>query len=137
MKTKINLSIGEVIITSKYLNNKSALWSDENNHNHLITIQYKGKKTTFEFWNSLSEGEIKTESSLLETLSAFIDDSMAGDMEYHDFCDEFGYDEEYGGVNKKPMKIYNSCVKMYKKYERLFSADIYDLSNEVHDIING
>lgn len=129
MKTTLNLSIGSIILSSVFLNNKKWDANDNNYNNHKITVSFNGKKLSFDFWNSLSEGEIKTEDSLIGALDCFLSDSNAGEQSFEDFCSEFGYDED----SRKAEKIHNSCIKSFDKFNRVFDCDLYDLSDELRE----
>ena len=121
-------------ITSVYKGTKN--WNfnkDINNYNnHIIYITNKETKQrcSFEYWGSVSIGEITTEQGLLDALFCFINDSIQAldGLEY--FIDEFGY--EY----KEGKKAYSQCCKSLEKYNRVFTEDIEDILNDLIDNYN-
>lgn len=122
-------------IESKFLNNKN--WNFGGNinnfNNHKITVVNleTKKRLSFEFWNSNAVGEIKTKSDLIEAFECFLSDACAAKNSLEDFCSEFGYELKDG------RKVYNACVKLLNKYDRVLSEyDIYDFINELNEYID-
>ena len=119
-------------ITSVYKGTKNWNMNINNYNNHMIYITNKetNKRCAFEYWNSIAEGEIKTEEGLIYALFCFINDSIHAldDLEY--FIDEFGY--EY----KEGKKAYNQCCKSLEKYHRVFTEDIEDILADLIDNYN-
>lgn len=119
-------------ITSVYKGTKNWNMNINNYNNHMIYITNKetNKRCAFEYWNSIAEGEIKTEEGLICALFCFINDSIHAldDLEY--FIDEFGY--EY----KEGKKAYNQCCKSLEKYHRVFTEDIEDILTDLIDNYN-
>ena len=119
-------------ITSVYEGTKNWNMNTNNYNNHMIYITNKetNKRCAFEYWSSISEGEIETEESLIFALFCFINDSIQAldSLEY--FIDEFGCEYEEGE------KIYNQCCKSLEKYNRVFTEDIEDILNDLIDNYN-
>ena len=121
-------------ITSVYKGTKN--WNfnkDINNYNnHIIYITNKETKQrcSFEYWGSVSIGEITTEQGLLDALFCFINDSSNAidDIDYFINC--FGYDYNEG------KRIYNLCKKSLDKFNRVFTEDICDILNDLIDNYN-
>ena len=132
MKTTLKLSIGLVTISSLFLNNKVSGWSKENYNNHKITVFFNGKKTSFEFWNSIQGGEMSDNSDLLGALNCFFNDAISGNMSFDEFCSEFGYDEDSSTAER----VHKTCIKSLKKVENIFDCDLYDLANDVSELEN-
>lgn len=126
MKTTYN----EYKITSVYKGTKN--WDFDtkldNYHNHMIYITNSktGKKCGFEYWNSIVEGEIVTEESLMNAVWCFIQDAISGQMDYNEFTSEFGELDD----NKK---VHKACQKSYEKYNRVFTEDIYDILEDLEN----
>ena len=133
MKTTINTTAaGQITINSTFLNNKSWSGNEQNWNNHKITILHNGKKTTFQFWGSIQKPEITTDEENIFALYCFLRDSEAASNSFKDFCNEFGYDED----SRRAEKIYKSCEKSLKKFNRIFNCDLYDLLNELQGTYN-
>lgn len=124
-------------VKSTFKGDKSASWMPENYNNHMIkVINNESKKScTFEFWNSLRDGEIKDEYSILNAFYCFVSDSISGEYDFEKFCQEFGYngyiENDYGRFvkNKQVEKIWKACKKSLSKLERIYDGDIYELVN--------
>ena len=102
-----------------------------NYHNHIITVRNNNtnKLTRFEFWNSISEGEIKKEDSLLFAFRCFVDDAISGSYDLDDFFAEFGYYDHA----KVGIKAYKACQNQKRKAKRVIEQNLYDLLNEMSD----
>lgn len=129
MKTEINLNCGLITINSVYKGNK--LWNCSktmnNYNNHLVTIKHNGKKYSFEFWGSIKNPEISTDSDNIFAFYCSVSDAVAAKNSFDDFCCEFGYDND----SRKAEKIYKACEKTLLKVEKVFDCDLYDLINEL------
>ena len=105
--------------------------SPRNYHNHIITVKNNNtnRLTRFEFWNSIAEGEIIREKSLLEAFRCFVSDAAYGDYDLDDFFAELGYyDHAKAGI-----KAYKACKNQKRKAKRVIEHDLYDLLNEMSD----
>lgn len=130
---KINYK--NLTISSKFLGNKN--WNADgslhraNYNNHIIYIYNTDTKrrTSFEFWNSIMEGEITTEDGLMGALSCFVSDAIIGMGSYIDFLCEFGFDD-----NKFYRDTYKMCCKSLKQFNRVVGSDIYDFMNELNEL---
>lgn len=133
MKTTIETkAAGQITINSTYLGNKCWQSNDKNYNNHKITILHNGKKTSFDFWGSIMNPEIKTDEENVFSLYCFLSDAIGvKENDFFDFCEEFGY--EY---NREADKIFKACKKSLKKAENVFSCDLYDLINEIQETYN-
>ena len=124
----------EFNLTSTFKGDKLAPWDDkqQNYNNHVITVANTelGQKASFEFWGSIVNPEIQTESELLNAFYCFVGDAISGKMDFSEFCSEFGYDED----SRKAEKIWNACKRSTVKFDRLYSGDIYDFVNELQEI---
>lgn len=129
LKTK---TAGEIIINSEYIGNKQWDADEKNNnyHNHIISVIYKGHKLSFDFWGSIMNPEIKNDQENAFSFYCFLSDSLSSSESFKDFCSNFGYNED----SRKAEKIYKLCKKSLKKYEKLFNGvDLCDLLNEIQE----
>ena len=77
-----------------------------------------GKQYTFEFGQSLSEGNNEpTLYSVLACLTKYDPES------FEDFCCNYGYDND----SRTAEKIYKAVVKEFKNMQRLFTSEELDL----------
>ena len=53
-----------------------------------------------------------------EIVSCVVEDASAGEMDFTEFCSEFGYDEY---EDKQAKKVYKACVKQTQDWLRVFS----------------
>jgi hypothetical protein len=120
-------------VTSTYTGSKAAPWSDgrENWNHHNVTVinRDNGKRTRFDFWASIAHPEIDTEYDLMNAFRCFVDDALAGSMEFREFCADFGYDED----SRRAEKIWNACKRSTAKLTRIYDGDLYDLLNEMEE----
>jgi len=124
----------EFKLTSVFKGDKA--WSadekQQNYNNHVVTVSNTEtkQKASFEFWGSIVNPEIKTESELLNAFYCFVEDALSGKMDFSEFCSEFGYDED----SRKAEKTWKACKRSTVKFDRLYSGDIYDFVNELQEI---
>ena len=130
MKTTINTTTaGQIKIKSIFLNNKQWSGNVQNWNNHKITISCNGRKTSFDFWGSISKPEITTENELIFSLYCFLNDGISTiDNDFFDFCNEFWYE-----CNREADKIFKACKRSLIKLEKVFNCDLYELINELQE----
>lgn len=130
MKTKFH----EFTITSYYRGDKCWNCDSKNYNNHIITVYNTEtkSKTSFEFWESLKESEIKTEEQLVNAFECFLSDALAyiQARDIDDFSREFGYEKV-----TECLRAYNGCKKAAKKAKRVVGDEdrLCDLINEIND----
>lgn len=132
MKTTYN----NLIINSTYKGDKN--WkatgncpSNWNNHRVTVTNTVTGKRTSFDYWESIAKHEITDDKGNITALYCFFSDAIAGDMDFDDFCNEFGYDS--------PSKAYHTwkeCQKSRDKAQRMMGGwkevcEVYDKLCEI------
>lgn len=121
-------------INSTFKGDKIAPWNDnqQNYNNHIITVTNTEtkQKTSFEFWGSIVNPEVKTENELLNAFYCFISNAVSGTYSFDEFCGEFGYDEDI----RTAEKTWKACKKSLEKLNKIYKGDIYDLVNELQEI---
>lgn len=101
-----------------------------------ITNMENGEKTRFTFWDSLNNtrrGVVLDGDNLLHAFYCFVSDANNGFYDFHDFCDEFGYDSN----SITARKIYKSCCKSYEKWIRISGMndfDFWDFLDELQEV---
>lgn len=111
--------VGTVSVSSEYLGNKESSWGD-NWNNHKITIRHDGRSCSFDFWASIANPEVRTVSDLGNAVFCFLSDAESGKMDFSEFCNEFGYDED----SRRSEKTWNACKKSLSAAERVFGSDL-------------
>lgn len=131
---KIKTTYKNLTLTSVYLGDKN--WECEggqinNWNNHRITVINTDtkKRTSFEYWESISKCVIDDEESLIQAFDCFVRDALAGQETFEEFCSEYGYDLD----SRKAYKTYKTCKKMYDAFERVVNDDIYNILNDLQD----
>lgn len=135
MKTTIETkTAGKITINSEYIGDKLWAVSDKMNNynNHKVTISHKGKTTSFDFWGSIAEPEIRDDQANVFAFYCFLSDGLSAKDSFDYFCAEVGYDSD----SRTAERIYKLCKKSLKKAERVFDCDLYDLINEVQETYN-
>lgn len=83
------------------------------------TIKNNGKKFTFDYFMGLAH---KDEPKLSDVLYSLIMDSDALNMDFNQWCDNYGYD-----VNSiKDLRTYKLCIKNGQKLFTLFDNEEID-----------
>ena len=122
-------------LTSTYIGDK--LWNADNKmqnyNNHRITVTNTSihKRTSFEFWGSIINPEIKKEQELLFAFYCFLSDGLSSLYGFDEFCSEFGYNND----SIKAYKTFKACEKSLHKLERIGinEGTIYDLMNDLQE----
>lgn len=123
-------------ISAIYKGEKSASW-DRNNKNHYkITVKNNenNKKTSFDFWCSIMNPELKDEKDLINAFYCFLTDAEAGTNTLSEFYKNYyGFDKDLS----EAINCYNGCRKAYNKFMRILDNDIdkiYSLLNNLIEI---
>ena len=101
-----------------------------------VYIEYNGHKTSFLFHGSINDYQNQKayykEDQFPFLLYCFISDSHSGDLEFHDFCENFGYDMD----SLNAYKIHKACKRSTEKLFKLgiqSESHICDLLNELNE----
>jgi hypothetical protein len=124
-------------ITATYKGDKVSPWSQEdertpdNWNNHTVTVYNTEirKRTSFEFWASIMNPEIRTPAEVLEAFECFVSDALAGDQSFTDFCADMGYDTD----SRQAERTWKACIRSWKKLNRISNVDIFDLANDLRE----
>ena len=115
-------------------------WNDnkyQHNYFKVFVFSPETKKwANFDFYGSyhdfLTEKTKMTDSNLQSAFEMFVSDATYGDMDFEEFCNEFGYDTD----SKKAEKVHKECINSKNKLERITDLDLYDLANELREVYN-
>jgi hypothetical protein len=109
---------------------------DQMLHNHfIVTVKNENGSIDFDWYGSYNDHKNNVteldKSNLKDALHSFFSDTIAGNMDFKEFCSEFGYDED----SRKAEKIYNACGDLFEKTEILgiTTHDLYDYVNKLND----
>ena len=119
-------------IKATFKGDKKADWTGaENWNNHLVTVRNNETKTAcaFDFWASIANPDIETETELLHAFRCFVDDAISGEYDFAEFCGEFCFDED----SRKAYKTWKACQRANEKLSKIYDGDIYDLANALRD----
>lgn len=117
-------------LSSTYLGDKAAPFSNENYNNHRITVTGPtGEKCSFEFWASIIHPEIETQQQVIEAFQCFVSDATSGLQDFEEFCSEFGYDTD----SRSAERTHKACQRAAAKLSRVYSGDVYDLANALNE----
>lgn len=88
------------------------------------SVDYEKHREKQERSLSIKDPELN-EEKLLFAFRSFIEDAIAGDMGFDDFCGEFGYDTD----SRRAEKIHKECKKSGQKVFDigLFQSDLNDV----------
>lgn len=100
-----------------------------NNYKIYVKNNETWKSTSFDFWASIANPELETEYNILNAFRCFVDDAIAGEMDFPSFCADFGCSED----SIKALKIWKSCQRSSKKLRRIFDGDIYALLDSLEE----
>ena len=119
-------------IIATYRGEKPAAWGNGENWNHykITVVNTQNKlRTGFDFWASIANPDLSSRYDVLNAFRCFVDDALCGDMTFHDFCMEFGYDED----SRQAERTWKACKKSAEKLTRIYDGDLYDLINSLED----
>lgn len=101
-----------------------------NYHRVYVVNQKSGAKTFFEFWASNANPRISNEQDLMGALYCYLSDAQAGEMDYEEFCSEFGYE----WYDRKSKQVWKKCQQSAESFRRVFfNYDVCDLLNEIQE----
>lgn len=85
-----------------------------------ITLKYKGRRYSFDFWQGTSIKTAPTREGVLECLQS---DAQVETGSFEDFCANTCYDPD----SRKAERIYKACVRTDKNLRRLFGTKDYSV----------
>ena len=113
-------------ITSVFKGNKNweTVWGDIdncNNHRIYLTNTRTNKTCSFEFWNSIIDGEITTESELLGALECFLSgvSGYVNTSGFESWCHEYGYNYDEDKDYRHARKVYRAIAKTVEQAEKI------------------
>lgn len=112
---------GNVILTARLNGSTDSFIKGMTNYKFAISISIdSGNKESFVYHTSAKDFEdnknYMTSDDLICALDAILRDGMAGNMDFEEFCNEFGYDED----SREAYSTWESCKEMSEQLENLF-----------------
>jgi hypothetical protein len=89
------------------------------------TLTYQGRRMSVQYHMGSAH---KGKPDLLSVLGSLFLDASSGDVDFSDFCSEFGYDAD----SRKAEKTWKACASMHVRLHKLLGQD-YDLIREYVD----
>ncbi len=90
----------------------------KNAHPYRCTLKYQGRQYSFDFFMGQAHTDEPTAAG---TLDCLLSDAQGGEMDFSEFCREFGYDKD----SRRAEKIHKACQKTTEGIKRLF-GDNYE-----------
>ena len=102
-------------------------------HNHFgITVSSTYGSETFDYYGSSHDCEngikVLSDYDLLNALKCIVNDALCGETDFHEFCDELGYDDD----SCTPYRIHKACAVTSGKLQNV----ITNQSDEWYTIVN-
>jgi hypothetical protein len=112
-------------------NQKPAQWDKENEWNHTyyrVTIRKDNKSASFDFWGSSKDYDEGKEATKKTAMSCWSMGALMGNMEFHDFCGEFGYSTD----SMEAHKTWKACKKSWAQAQHLgfYEEELYKMSDD-------
>ena len=122
MKVKATFKYGEAT--------QPANW-DNAHHNWKVVLRYEGRQLTTNFYG----GSAVTNPTVADVLSSLILDSYAGELDFADFCADYGYDYnccEFDCEKNRIRKTWKQCQKLGKGVRRLLGNNFAQFADKEH-----
>lgn len=110
--------------------NKADKRSANYKHNRYnVTVKTESGRTSFKFYDSAANLHLTELNDLRGAFECFVSDAIAGGESFDEFCSNFGYDPD----SRIAERQHRACVRSYESMNRIFTGDLYDLSNELQE----
>lgn len=94
---------------------KQTDWQKGANGYH-VTLRYKRRQYSFDFWQGQAITDDPTAEGCLECL---LSDAQAGELDFEDFCREFGYDDD----SRSAERTWRACGEVNMRLRELLGDD--------------
>lgn len=88
---------------------------DAHGYSWRVTLFHRGRRLTVPFFT----GSLAGEPDAAGVISCLLSDANTGDLSFHDFCSEFGYDEG----SRRAEKTWRQCQDLAPKVRCLLGED--------------
>jgi hypothetical protein len=122
-------------VSAVYVGDEAAPFMPNNYNNHRVSVYNarNGKRTSFKFWASIMNPELRTRYEVLNALYCFVSDAVSGLDSFEDFCSNFGYDTD----SREAEKTWKTCKRSTDKALRVLGVSrsgLYDFLNDLSEI---
>ncbi len=122
-------------VSAVYVGNEAAPFMPSNYNNHRVSVYNadNGKRTSFTFWASMMNPELRSRYEVLNALYCFVLDAVSGLDSFEDFCRNFGYDKD----SRFAYQTWQTCQRSSVKALRVLGvscSELYDFLNELSEI---
>lgn len=116
-------------------NEKSSRGTDYHNEFNIIIKNMDGNRAVFKFYGSTSDYNKNkvsmNDDDLKCALESILGDGLSGLMDFDQFCDEYGYDQD----SRSAERIHKACIESMDKLEYLGieESDMYRIITELNN----
>jgi hypothetical protein len=128
-------SFKNIRVSAVYVGDEPAPFLANNYHKHRVSVYNvdNRKRTSFKFWASVMNPELRSRYEVLNALYCFVSDAVSGLDSFEVFCSNFGYDPD----SRSAYKIWQICQRSTVKALRVLGvsrSELYDFLNELSEI---
>jgi hypothetical protein len=128
-------SFKNIRVSAVYVGDEPAPFLANNYYKHRVSVYNvdNRKRTSFKFWASVMNPELRSRYEVLNALYCFVSDAVSGLDSFEDFCSNFGYDPD----SRSAYKIWQICQLSSVKALRVLGvsrSELYDFLNELSEI---
>lgn len=98
-------------------------------HSFSCVLKRGRVRHTFDFYTGMGWAKDPTVDDVMESVRL---DCQSGELDFQDFCDEFGYDSD----SRSAEKIHRACVKQRKGIERVMGDALEKFMQLDYDLID-
>jgi hypothetical protein len=128
-------SFKNIRVSAVYVGDEPAPFMPSNYNNHRVSIYNadNGKRTSFKFWASMMNPELRSRYEVLNALYCFVSDAVSGLDSFEDFCGNLGYDVD----SREAFKIWQICQRSSVKALRVLGvsrSELYEFLNALAEV---
>ena len=128
-------SFKNIRVSAVYVGDEAAPFMPSNYHKHRVSVYNVSthKRTSFKFWASVMNPELRSRYEVLNALYCFVSDAVSGLDSFEAFCDSFGYAVD----SRSAYQTWQVCRRSSVKALRVLGvsrAELYDFLNELSEV---
>ena len=127
MKAAINWNGDVIIVSSRHIGIDTPAWGGIKKHHYKVTIAYRGRSFTDDFWSPNAKMSV---GGLREALEIFCSDATLGNLTIDEFQSELSCENA-----SELLKAYNGCKNTFENFKSLF-IDPYELGDYIREKFN-
>jgi hypothetical protein len=122
-------------VSAVYVGNEAAPFMPSNYNNHRVRIYntVSHKRTSFKFWASMMNPDLRSRYDVLNALYCFVSDAVSGLDSFEDFCSNLGYDTD----SRSAFKTWQACQRSSIKAMRVLGvsrSELYEFLNALAEV---